>query len=481
MEGKGNLSAKSRLNEFCQRRKLLLPSYDTRSVGPPHSRLFKSTVTVADQVFSGEECNTKKVAEQRAGEIALNTVMKQFEEADRLKSQQAQIIAQKPQHVQQVQMQQQTEVVPIAEVVGATTGKRKFSGRGRGRNKKMRSDRTPRPTQEIPAIADKLDQQLSAKHQEFLPEVNASTAVASLIHVTNELLGGLREVHNLVEFKLTGPYAQGLLTKDELKIDAVVILSVPPAKQNIEALAKALTPMYESHRVQVVGSSINITDEVLSLILDCTYLEAWQADRALYTDPNAPNYVNIDACQEALLRIRQVIWFEPNFMKIYAPNPRIVAKLFSFLCKKHAELKNLSHFEGIVLIFFALRKVPVAKGLSCALRRLFSYLASAQLLPGGDIIINPVKDYKIHIFSKLTAAEELKLANFTKRETKVNQDVEPPEEIKALLKKALEPDPAKVDPLVAFGQKTMRLITHDPKGWEKIFGELPDLSESTIQ
>jgi len=473
------LSAKSKLNEVCQTRKVDPPVYDTKFQGPPHARLFQSTVAAAGVTYVGEECTTKKASEQSAAEVGLNALRKYFEEQDKLQP-------------------------PNIDSDGSTfsTGgaqKRRFSDRGRGRGFKRRrgGGREFRNEGEV-TVTSETDQRLAILHQQMLPEVSASTAVASLIHTTNEHLGTLREAHKLVEFKLTGAYAQGLLTNDDLNIDAAVILGEAPTKKSITDLATALKPLYKEHKVYVQGSKIIISNDSICLNLATTFLGAWQAVRT--PNRNHPAFVDVDACQNALLSIRQVLWFDPNFLNIFAPNPRIVAKLFRKIVKKHKELQIISPFDQLVLIYWSLKYPRGRYGLSSAIRQIFAYLASGTLYPGGDEVVNPVKDYKVHLFSKITPQEELKLAQLTREYnaaqsvaatvaatvasgngtegTEANPIIATPvplvsPELENLMKKAIEPDPKKIDPLVAFAEKVMRLLAYDVVGWEKLCGGLP--------
>jgi len=240
----------------------------------------------------------------------------------------------------------------------------------------------------------------------------------------------------------------------------------------ISKLAMALKPMYESHRVETKGSIIVITDNNLTLNLSTTYLQAWQGDFKLYPDPNSMDYVDIAACQTALLNIRQVLWFEPNFLRICAPNPRIIAKLFRLIAKRAPELNRLSHFEQLVLIYWALKDPPARVGLSVALRQIFAYLASGQLYPGGDLVTNPVKDYKIHLFSKLTREEEIQIADYVRESNQTTMNIHN-KEMEILFQKALEPDPQKVIPIVEWAQKVIKQISTTENGWENLFGGLP--------
>jgi len=301
--------------------------------------------------------------------------------------------------------------------------------------------------------------------------VVTAQALANLVNLTNENLGTLRESQNLVEFKLTGAYAKGTLTTDDPTVEAVIIFSVAPTKQAISNLALALTPLFPALKVRVEGTYIIISDGTITLHLATSYLQAWQADRKLYTAPNSTDYVDVDSCQKALLCIRQVLWFEPNYMGILAPNPRIIAKLFRLVAKRHKPLQSLSSFDQLVLIWWALKDGPVRPGLSQALRQVISYIASGHLLPAGDQILNPVKDYKIHLFSKLTRDEEIKLADWHREHQTVT--VLPPD-IEALSGKAVLCDVERVNGMVDWAQKTVRSLAYEGEtGWDKLFGGLP--------
>ena len=66
-------NAKSALQELLQRRGEPLPSYRVaEEIGPPHQRLFRVEIAIADRFRAQAEASTKKEAEQRAALEALN-------------------------------------------------------------------------------------------------------------------------------------------------------------------------------------------------------------------------------------------------------------------------------------------------------------------------------------------------------------------------------------------------------------------------
>lgn len=69
------MSAKNQLQEECQRKRWELPRYHTEQIKgtPPHAPMFISIVEFNSQPYKGGACNTRKLAEQAAAEVALRS------------------------------------------------------------------------------------------------------------------------------------------------------------------------------------------------------------------------------------------------------------------------------------------------------------------------------------------------------------------------------------------------------------------------
>lgn len=48
--------------------------YSTTRIGEPHVPIFVSTVTINEEIFTGEEARSKKLAEMNAAKVAYNTL-----------------------------------------------------------------------------------------------------------------------------------------------------------------------------------------------------------------------------------------------------------------------------------------------------------------------------------------------------------------------------------------------------------------------
>jgi len=220
---------------------------------------------------------------------------------------------------------------------------------------------------------------------------------------------------------------------------------------------------------QVVQSAIVIIVQDITLNLSMTYSQAFQADPKKYSFPNSSEYVNVLACQSALLSIKQVLWFESTFIPAIQGNVNwnviVVTKLLRLIIKLSSELSRIiSQFDQLVIIYWALKEYPGLVDLAGGLRQIFAYLASGSLLSGGDLVIDPVKDYQYHLFSKLTRPEELRLMELLREHPNSKTT-----EFEGLLLKAKDPDPVKVLPIVEWAQTIVKLIAGTDNGWESVF------------
>jgi hypothetical protein len=213
---------------------------------------------------------------------------------------------------------------------------------------------------------------------------------------------------------------------------------------------------------------IHVQDNTLNHAM--TYLQAFQADPKKNTFPNSNEYVNVLACQSALLSIKQVLWFETTFLPAIQGNVNwnviVVTKLLRLIIKLSPDLSRvISQFDQLVIIYWALKEYVGLVDLAGGLRQIFAYLASGSLLSGGDLVIDPVKDYQYHLFSKLTRQEEMRLMEIMRESPAGNKTPE----LESLLLKAKEPDPAKVFPIVEWAQTIVKLIAGNDNGWESVF------------
>lgn len=61
----------SRLQNYAEKRNIPFPTYSCEVQGPPHSRLFKASVTIDGNTYVGPEfCSTLKNAENAAAKVA---------------------------------------------------------------------------------------------------------------------------------------------------------------------------------------------------------------------------------------------------------------------------------------------------------------------------------------------------------------------------------------------------------------------------
>ena len=67
--------SKNKLQEYCQKNNIQLPVYVSNSTGPKHILKWTSMVTIKNTLSaSGEECDSKKAAEESAAENLLNII-----------------------------------------------------------------------------------------------------------------------------------------------------------------------------------------------------------------------------------------------------------------------------------------------------------------------------------------------------------------------------------------------------------------------
>jgi len=115
----------------------------------------------------------------------------------------------------------------------------------------------------------------------------------------------------------------------------------------------------------------------------------------------------------------------------------------------------------------ALRDPPVRHAFSLSFQHIFSYLASGCLLPGGEPISHPLKDYPVNLFSSLTDNEEFQLAKYFRDKETSKASFSSLESV-LLVQKSLQPDP-KILQVVKFAQQAVITLAYDGDGWDKLF------------
>jgi hypothetical protein len=115
--------------------------------------------------------------------------------------------------------------------------------------------------------------------------------------------------------------------------------------------------------------------------------------------------VNIAACQQALLSIRQMMWFKDHTM---LPNIRNVMRLLMDFRSRVPGFQSLSPWALEVIIVNALRGTSPSSSISQSVRSLFAYIASGVLLPGVELI-DPCEQEPVHILRMLTDDQRLKV------------------------------------------------------------------------
>lgn len=113
--------------------------------------------------------------------------------------------------------------------------------------------------------------------------------------------------------------------------------------------------------------------------------------------------VNIDACQTALLAIRQMMWFNEHSM---SPNIRSVMRLIMDFRSRNKTFQSLSPWTTEIIVANALRTNPPNSSISQSLRSVFAYLAYGVLLPGIEII-DPCQQDPVNVLSALSAEDRL--------------------------------------------------------------------------
>jgi len=104
------------------------------------------------------------------------------------------------------------------------------------------------------------------------------------------------------------------------------------------------------------------------------------------------------------------------------------------------------------------------------------------LLPNFYCIYDPVKDYRINLFTKITADDEKKIVEYLgqqKQESPSTSSVSitptVPEEIQGILNKATETDDSQVECIISFSQNVLRYLAYQQtQAWENLFGDLPE-------
>jgi len=113
--------------------------------------------------------------------------------------------------------------------------------------------------------------------------------------------------------------------------------------------------------------------------------------------------VNIEACQNALLAIRHMIWFNDH---ANSANIRGVMRLINDFRARNTVFQSLSPWTTEIIVANALRTNPPNCSISQAVRSVFAYLASGVLLPGIEIV-DPCQHNRINVVAPLSAEERL--------------------------------------------------------------------------
>jgi len=119
--------------------------------------------------------------------------------------------------------------------------------------------------------------------------------------------------------------------------------------------------------------------------------------------------VNIPACQNALLAIRQMMWFNDHGL---TPNIRSVIKLMMDFRNRTSEAQALSPWALEVVSINAMRSCPVTASISQSLRSVFAYIASGIVLPGIQLI-DPCQHGPVNVLKDLTSEQRIALTTLS--------------------------------------------------------------------
>jgi len=449
--------SKAQVNFICAKFNTT-PNYQTTSTGPPHNQYFYCDLVVGDELFQSKEevCKSKKAAEDFAAGKALVSLIPKYEEY----------------------LSQLKKDGPVK------TGKKKRENGEKERKpgKKQQQNKNKKPKYEDTNSYDSgsIDDRLIRKSEMSKLTPEQDLAVDKIVQACCNALGQFKEDHNLSEFKLVGHFAQGLLLNDNLRLQGVIIFNDIPTQLAIQDLFDEIKEFLSDFSCTKIESVINVTWGDLSIELHSTFHNAWFHDKAQYTDITSPTYVNIDACINALIMMRQLVWYETTYFQ--TSYSCVVARLFIHIMRNNVELQGTSHFQLLLVLNEAFKSnynySADNNSISHLLLHVLHYLASGVLLPGFFSIFDPCKDYaNINVFSPLSNDQEYRIISHFRHDVKQKKDPN----INQLIGIASRTDSAKVDRLIKFARSMLSAISLRPvTGWETMFGSLPGADNSNF-